>query len=303
MRRRGVERRQAFLWGLTALVVVSIVSGMVFVTAPVAAPKPTPTWFMPTATPRPTATATPTPTPTLTPTPTPTPLPTVPVLSREADFGFVVAGASQGGDAIFRQILRQVSAGQYAFVLHTGDLVPTGSDAEYKNLASMLAELKVPLYPVPGEHDAPAGSLDRYLEYSGAPAASYAFDYGQAHFAFVDSHTGTLGAEQLAWLDADLAATRQLLKVVVVHHPPFDPNGSTQAMAAGNQAFMNLMERRGVRYVFAGHVHGYGREQRNGVTYVVTGGGGAPLGPGQYYHYLKVRVRGQDLSYEVVRVR
>jgi 3',5'-cyclic AMP phosphodiesterase CpdA len=161
----------------------------------------------------------------------------------------------------------------------------------------------VPLYAVPGNHDSLDGSLDLYLQYVGAPAASYSFDYGQAHFALVDSHTGQVSAEQLAWLDADLAATRQPLKIVAVHHPPFDPNGSTHIMTGGNQAFMDLMERRGVRYVFAGHIHEYGREERNGVTYVVTGGGGAPLNPGQYYHYLKVQVRGQAVTWEVVRVR
>jgi len=303
MNRRGADRRQAFLWGLTALIVVSMVSGMVIVTAPVAAPKPTPTWFMPTATPRPTSTATPTATPTLTPTPTPTPLPTAAVLGRDTDLAFVVVGASHDGDAIFKQIVRQASAGQYAFMLHTGDLVHSGLQSEYMGLKAMLADLKVPFCPVPGDLDGAAGDLGLYLEYTGAPAASYSFDYGQAHFALVDSHSGTLGTAQLAWLRADLAATDQPLKIVVLHYPPFDPNGSTQGLMGGNQAFMDLMEEQGVRYVFAGHIAGYGREERNGVTYVVTGGGGAPLSPGQYYHYLKVQVHGQAVTWTVTRVR
>ena len=303
MKRRSNERRQALWWGLSALIVVSMLFSMVLMVSPAPAPRPTPTWLMPTATSRPTSTPPATPSPTPTPTLTPTPLPTAAVLSQDPSFAFVAVGDSRDGDAIFRQIIRQASSGQYAFMLHMGDLVHSGLEAEYKGLKAMLSELKVPLYAVPGNHDSPDGSLDLYLRYTGAPKAWYSFDYGQAHFALVDSHTGQVSSAQMVWLDADLAATRQPLKIVVVHHPPFDPNGSSHVMTGGNQAFMDLMERRGVSYVFAGHIHGYGREERNGVTYVVTGGGGAPLAAGQYYHYLKVWVRGQDLTYEVVRVK
>ncbi len=110
----------------------------------------------------------------------------------------------------------------------------------------------------------------------------------------------------MAWLDADLSSTARPLKIVILHHPPFDPNGGSHVMVQGDDAFMRLMVERGVRYVFAGHIHAFAAGERDGVTYVITGGAGAPIyndeAHGGYFHYLRVRVRGSELSYEVVRV-
>lgn len=252
------------------------------------------------------------------PLPTPSPADTVPAATPTdppratapatpgSEFAFAVAGDSRDGPAVFGEILRRVEADSLAFLVHTGDLVGSGTEDQFKAFRAQIGDLGIPFYPVPGNHDGEGGGLDAYLQYSGAPAAHYSFDYGQAHLALVDSHTGSLGTEETAWLDADLAATQQPLKIVVLHHPPFDPNGSSHIMARGNEEFMQLMERRGVRYVFAGHIHAYAAGERNGVTYVITGGAGAPLyatpATGGYYHYLRVRVRGADLRYEVLRV-
>jgi hypothetical protein len=39
----------------------------------------------------------------------------------------------------------------------------------------------------------------------------------------------------------------------------------------------SLFQKHGVKLVFQGHDHLYYRTVRSGITYVVTGGGGAPL--------------------------
>lgn len=61
-----------------------------------------------------------------------------------------------------------------------------------------------------------------------------------------------------------------------------------------------------MRYVFAGHIHGYGREERNGTVYILTAGGGAPLYlpafDGGFYHYVKVTVDGNKITDELVKV-
>lgn len=274
MKRRD-NRRQAIWWGVSALVVLSMVCSLVLVVAPTPAPR-----------------ATPTPTPAATAGPVVFP-PLAPVVSDDAGFTFAVAGNTHESDAFFAEIIRRVSAEQPAFLIHTGDLVSSGLAQEYEALQAMLAGLDVPMYPVPGERDSSDGSVDAFLAHSGAPAACYAVDYEQAHLAFLDTHLGDLGPKQMAWLDADLAATAQPLKIVVLHHPPFDPAGSGEALQTDGEAFMALMEKHGVRYVFAGHLQGYTSEVRNGVTYVVIGGSD---------HYLRVHVHGQDLTYEVVSV-
>ena len=170
-----------------------------------------------------------------------------------------------------------------------------------------MADFPLPFYPVPGNHDSPDGLLREYLQYSGAPAPHYSFDYGPVHFTMVDSHLGEVSAAELAWLEEDLAATSQPLKVVCLHHPPFDPDGTDHILYKGNEEFMALMEKYGVDYVFSGHIHAYLEAQRGETTYIVTGGGGAPLytsahPTGAFYHYVRVTVRDGQLSHEVVRV-
>jgi predicted phosphodiesterase len=233
-----------------------------------------------------------------TPTPTVSPTPD--------EFTFAVCGDSRGGDAIYLEILRRVVADGAAFLLHTGDLVNVGGVHQFRHFANLMADFPLPFYPTAGNHDAQGGSLEHYLAYSGAPAAHYSFDVGQAHFAVIDSHHGSLPNTELEWLDADLAASDQPLKLVLLHHPPFDPDGTDHIMVGGNAAFMDVVERQGVEIVFAGHIHAFVEGEQNGVRYIITGSGGAPLyaggHPNAFYHYILVHVRGAEIELEVVPV-
>ena len=78
----------------------------------------------------------------------------------------------------------------------------------------MLKRAKLDIHYSPGEHDiTDAKTRDAYLERFGKGAGGgwYAFDHGGVHFVslvnVVDLKTnglGSLGPEQLAWLDDDL---------------------------------------------------------------------------------------------------
>jgi predicted phosphodiesterase len=304
-------------------------------------PTPFPTWtpiLRPTATPS----ATPLPTPTFAPTeavlspqpPTETPLPTPtppvgltptleisqPVVGPELptatpeptpagadlDFTFAICGDSRDNPAVYRRVLEAVAADGSEFLIHTGDLVNRGTEAQWLDFRETMAGFPLPFYPVPGNHDGLDGKLANYLTHSGAPAPHFSFERGGVHFCLADSHHGGIGAKELAWLREDLAATDQPVKIVVLHHPPFDPDGTDHIMAYGNEAFMAAMAELEVDYVFAGHIHAYAQEERDGVLYTITGGAGAPLygedHPQSYHHYLRVAVRGEEIRIEVVEI-
>ncbi len=239
-------------------------------------------------------------TPTVTATLTPTPA------SAAATFTFAVAGDSRDGPRVYRQVLESVMADGSEFLIHTGDLVNKGTEKQWQDYQETMVGFTLPFYPVPGNHDGLDGKLDGYLAYSGATATHYSFDYGPVHFTLADSHNGGISAGELAWLREDLSATSQPLKMVVLHHPPFDPDGTDHIMAYGNESFMALMAGMDVDYVFAGHIHAYARGERDGVTYVITGGAGAPLygkdHPQSFHHYLRVTVQGTDVHVEVVEI-
>ena len=259
----------------------------------------------PTPTPTPTPTVTPVP-PTSTPTPSPAPTATATPFPTPTTFAFAVCGDNRNGDDIYSQLLSLVMADQSVFLINTGDLVPLGLTIYYEHFRELMAPFQKPFYPAPGNHDLYAGSLDNFVKYSGAPAGHYSLDYGSVHFTIINSSLGDLEAPELAWLEADLAATRQPVKMVVLHHPPFDPHGGSHTLGRGAEELMALAVQYQVRYVIAGHIHGYARAVRDGVTYLISGGAGAPLyyppDNGGFYHYVRLTVNGTEVSEEVVKI-
>ena len=96
-----------------------------------------------------------------------------------------------------------------------------------------MASFSVPFFPVPGKHDGLWGELDHYLIYSGAPAEHDSFDWESAHLAL----DGGPGDEEMAWLRDGLSSTTQPLKIVVLHYPSLDPDGTRHTMVYGRRVF------------------------------------------------------------------
>jgi predicted phosphodiesterase len=313
---------------MSLVIVASMVISLIVVALP-GRPTPTPTpWPTRTPIPRPTKTATVAPTTSSTPSPTPSlvspttepvmgpvlpsdtpavePTPSPTPAAAVPDIIFAVCGDSRSGPSTYQRVLEAVMADGSEFLIHTGDLVNVGLESQWQDFQEVMAGFALPFYPVPGNHDGLDGELDGYLQYSGAPAAHYSFDREKVHFALADSHHGGITASELAWLREDLSATGQPVKIVTLHHPPFDPDGTDYVMAFGNETFMSLMVEQEVDYVFAGHIHAYARAERDGVIYVITGGAGAPLysqdHPQAFNHYLRVTVHDEEVSVEVVRI-
>ena len=327
-RRQKRSFSQTVVLIMSGMIALSMVISLIIVALPgpqVAEPTLVPTWTplpSPTIAPSPTIEASPTsatlPLPTLEPTepaigpepatatPTITPTATTAPSSASPTLTFAVAGDNRDGPNTYRRVLAAVMDDGSEFLLHTGDLVSVGIEAQWQAFEQAMEDFALPFYPVPGNHDGLNGQLDGYLAHSGAPAAHYSFDQGDVHFTLADSHNGGISAGELAWLREDLSTSTQPVKMVFLHHPPFDPDGTDHIMAYGNEEFMSLMVEQEVDYVFAGHIHAYAREERDGVTYVITGGAGAPLyssdHPLAFHHYLRVAVQDGDVTVEVVEV-
>src|SRR6201995_5621628 len=101
-----------------------------------------------------------------------------------------------------------------SFVLHTGDLSHLAQAAEFDTLEQSLKSVKTDkIFYVPGEHDLTDGGklyLDRYGKDTKGDGW-YSFDSHGVHFVGlvnakvqVDGGLGTLGADQLKWLEDDL---------------------------------------------------------------------------------------------------
>jgi 3',5'-cyclic AMP phosphodiesterase CpdA len=126
-----------------------------------------------------------------------------------------------------------------------------------------------------GNHDVRVDGGRYEFELLGMPGRYYQRRLGDVELFLLDSNR--LGEQQLAWLDSALASSGARWKVVAMHHPAYSCGGYLGNRRVRNR-LVPIFELHGVDLVLAAHDHNYQRfAERNGVTYVVHGGGGAPL--------------------------
>lgn len=161
----------------------------------------------------------------------------------------------------------------------------------------------------------------------------YSFNYQNAHFIVLDTAWQNgggpkeaelkPGSQQWEWLRQDLAGARSRSQHIFIfgHKPPVSPfrsggpdtvsnlpNGYGTSWGDPGAAveFMRVAANYHVDAVFSGHIHLYNRLDMQGVPYFITVGAGASLyaspESGGYYHYLRCRVKGEQVSYEVVKL-
>jgi 3',5'-cyclic AMP phosphodiesterase CpdA len=178
----------------------------------------------------------------------------------------------------------QLDTVPFDLMLHTGDIVYGGAtlslyDSDFFGEYAEFLE-SLPVFPTSGNHDYEADSAGPYrqvfaLPENGGPGGLerwYSFNWGDVHFVALD--TEQVGAAQAGWLAQDLAENELPWTVVYLHRPPYS-SGDHGSSTRVRDAFSPLFEEYGVQVVFAGHDHDYERTRLiNGVTYVVTGGGG-----------------------------
>lgn len=238
-------------------------------------------------------------------------------LSTEKGDGFtaLIFPDSQSADySGWQQLAREAYKRhpQSAFYVNMGDLVDNGQDASqwraWFNSVSVFSDV-VPLAPVIGNHEAyslewkeclpasythlfnvPQNGLAKY------PNQFYSFDYGSVHFVVLDTNfpemenfQPDLLADELPWLEKDLAASKAPWKVVLMHRDiflyGFGPDSGreqskTQFLGFSYQ-LMPVFEKYKVDAVLTAHLHTYRRRvplqnfapasQGAGITYILTG--------------------------------
>jgi len=203
-------------------------------------------------------------------------------------FRFAAYGDTRDGHDVHRRIVAEVLSFQPGLVLQTGDLVHHGSAAdEWQIFDDITGDMRrqVPYYPARGNHDvAPEGYYEQRVT---QPVLSgnklyYSFEKGNLHFVAIDTQQAVgPESEQGRWLEADLAQAQAAGRFIVpfFHKAIFSigPHAVEADVQALKPILHPLFQRHGVRLVFEGHDHVYYRTVRDGITYVVTGGGGAPL--------------------------
>jgi hypothetical protein len=203
-------------------------------------------------------------------------------------FEFVVYGDTRTRNDVHRQVIAAVLAHAHPdFVVQTGDLVADGLDPAlwpvFFDIEKTLLR-QVAFYPALGNHERHAQNYYEFLQ----ARQYYSFTWGNAHFSILDTDLGTAAPteaarqafwkEQTAWLEDDLAKNQKAdFRFVAGHQPPMTAVSNRQGDNPHMTALMPMLERYHVTAAFFGHDHNYQHYLKNGIHYVVTGGGGAPL--------------------------
>jgi len=212
--------------------------------------------------------------------------PTAPI--GPAKFRFAVYGDTRSRHDVHRSVMAAMVKTAPDFVIHTGDLVADGRATEqWPIFFSIEKELlgNAVIFPVIGNHER---NDPKFYEFFDVRKGYYSFDWGAAHFTVINSDIGNVAKdaeakesfweEQKKWLEADLRQSRKAaLRFVVFHHPPFTAVKRRQGGKHPVTDLLPLFEQYKVAAVFNGHDHNYQHHLKNGVRYIVTGGGGAPL--------------------------
>ncbi|HXY02309.1 MAG TPA: metallophosphoesterase, partial [Terriglobales bacterium] len=217
------------------------------------------------------------------------------------DTRFTDPNDAEASNPTARRILVQAIADAHpAFVSVGGDLPYNGNDPNdwkvWDAETSIWRQNKIPVYPAIGNHElhgdlkiALANYFQRFPDLK--ESRYYSVRIANTMMLVLDTNLGVDSAPQAQWLAQKLDSLPADIDFVflVFHHPPYT-SSSDKYFGAGHSArrteqeLANRLEARqqGMRariVVFSGHVHNYERHEHGGITYFVTGGGGAHAYP------------------------
>jgi Icc-related predicted phosphoesterase len=200
-----------------------------------------------------------------------------------------------------RALVQGIDAAHPAFVTIGGDITYNGNDPNdwktWDEETSAWRQHNITVYPVLGNHDlhgdqkiALANYFQRFPDLH--ESRYYSVRAASVLMLILDSSLDELSGPQGDWLAGKLdhVPTGVEFVILVMHHPPYTSSSDAKIFGGGHsirsteKALAKMIEARqehaSVRFVvFGSHVHNYERHERGGVTYFVTGGGGAHAYP------------------------
>jgi len=195
-----------------------------------------------------------------------------------------------------RALIAKIAAERPAAVIVSGDLPWHGvvdDYAQYRTETDVWRAQRIRVIPAIGNHEfsqcAPEVCLENW--WTAFPELRgkrwHAADIGQTRVLALDSMSAlSTGSPQREWLEHEIDSLPRAIDFVIVslHHPPVadlqtrlrvdhNPRQNEIALAAYLEDVAPRLRAR--LLVIAGHIHNYERFSQGGVTYLVSGGGGA----------------------------
>ena len=170
-------------------------------------------------------------------------------------------------------------AEQPALLIHTGDITHLSKPAEFDLAQQLFSRLRTTeMHTVPGEHDTTDAAVTEYFNRFGKASDNkgyYSFDHAGVHFVglinvlqFKPGGLGTLGADQIAWLTADLQGRSASTPIVVFAHMPLWSIYEPWGWGTGDAELMlDRLRRFGSVTVLNGHIHQIVQKVEGNITF------------------------------------
>ena len=268
--------------------------------------------------------------------------------AKDAPFKFLVWGDNRGYPKIAENIVKLMARENADLVANVGDVVTSGYrlsewGEEYLYPMRFLGG-RIPSYISIGNHEydgywntLEVPPYDNRVHHptnsTGSNEYWFSFDYGNAHFIFIDPNktTGPEGArippgsQQYEWFKNEMEQAKDKYEWIFVffHQPPYwDQAGEAHL----RKEIVPIIEANKTAIVFNGHVHSYARglphppyDPKTGkgsnTAYIITGGGGTGLSSPHKdheleqidvgyseYHYCVVEIDGKTLKFKAIKM-
>ena len=230
------------------------------------------------------------------------------VEKSDEDWSFVAFGDHRQGYGVYGKLVKYISNYEPPpkLAVSLGDIMlKPGNEAEWLNFWRYSKPLtdKMPLFIVRGNHEGNDPASEQILrEQANIPGANFYYSYSceDTYFVFLDTEIKgeerSIKNEQLSWLVNQLDSVSQesnIKNVFLFLHQPVFPQGKFQDSPLNNAEELHELFKGNnkVKAIFAAHEHIFNRYERDGLTYIISGGAGAILHHGyggNYYHFVKV---------------
>jgi len=214
----------------------------------------------------------------------------------------IVFGDTRSNYTTHNKIVNLIDNEEPDMVIHTGDMINVDTQIQTQFLF-MIVENKLwdnaEFFATRGNHEE-SKDIFNFLFRTPDDKTYYSFDRMGIHFIILDVpwHNQVMNdeAKQLEWLKKDLTANKGKPKIVAMH-APMETTGKYSKFYL--EGLHELFLENDVIATVSAHVHSYERSDRDGIQYIVTAGGGAPLYPPTFeneysvirepfFHYVRI---------------
>lgn len=249
--------------------------------------------------------------------------PAVPLPNRNGSLKFGVIGdfgtASRSQYELGEQMAKLRFRFPFEIMLTVGDNLygserPQDFVSKFEAPYKALLGAKVRFYASLGNHDSRQQSL--YEPFNMGGKTYYTFKAPQEDVRFFALETSYLEPVQIAWLEKELAGSKEAWKIPYFHHPLYSSGGRHGSDVTKRRVLEPLFLKYGVSVVLTGHDHIYERvKPQHGIVHFVVGSSGqlrrgnldrqtgiTAVGNDQEQVFLAAEISGDEMHFNAISV-